>query len=136
LQGPQGPKGDQGPQGEKGASAYQTALQNGFTGTAAEWLATLVGPQGPKGDPEVVSVQVRESVLTTIPGKTDTTVDAKCNPGEKALSGGYIANGNSINSFKNAPLTDGSLTPTGWSVAVSNNAAAAGNIKVYVVCSG
>lgn len=45
--------------GEDGASAYQVAVNNGFTGTETEWLASLkgpkgdtgaTGPQGPKGD--------------------------------------------------------------------------------------
>lgn len=69
--GPQGPKGDKGdtgntgatgPQGETGAqgpqgkSAYQVAVDNGYSGTEAQWLASLkgetgeTGPQGPKGD--------------------------------------------------------------------------------------
>jgi hypothetical protein len=30
-------------------SAYQVAQLNGFTGTEAEWLASLEGPQGPQG---------------------------------------------------------------------------------------
>lgn len=39
-----------------GYSAYELAVQEGYTGTEAEWLASLqgptgpVGPQGPKGD--------------------------------------------------------------------------------------
>ncbi|MFE7954394.1 hypothetical protein [Streptomyces sp. NPDC057413] len=39
--------------GTPGKSAYQLAVDNGFTGTVTEWLASLVGPvgaQGPKGD--------------------------------------------------------------------------------------
>ena len=35
----------------RGYSAYDIAVQNGFVGTEAEWLASLIGPQGPKGDP-------------------------------------------------------------------------------------
>ena len=55
----QGPKGDTGAQGPQGLSAYEVALQNGFIGTAKEWLDSLVsksgtqgsaGTQGPKGD--------------------------------------------------------------------------------------
>ena len=47
LQGPQGPKGDVGPigpqglqglQGDKGDSAFQSAVNNGFSGTESEWL--------------------------------------------------------------------------------------------------
>ena len=36
--------------GADGASAYEVAIQNGFVGTEAQWLASLVGPQGPKGE--------------------------------------------------------------------------------------
>lgn len=39
-----------GPMGPDGPSAYEVALANGFIGTEAEWLATLVGP------PAVVTV--------------------------------------------------------------------------------
>src|SRR5690606_6590433 len=51
--------GSQGPAGPAGASAYEVAVSNGFTGTEADWLASLkgdkgdrgdVGPQGPAGD--------------------------------------------------------------------------------------
>lgn len=51
--GPAGPAGDPGPAGADGAngdSAYQVAVDNGFVGTEAEWLASLVGPEGPQGD--------------------------------------------------------------------------------------
>lgn len=35
-----------GPVGPGGPSAYQVAVANGFTGTEAEWLASLQGPPG------------------------------------------------------------------------------------------
>lgn len=62
--GPQGVQGIQGPQGETGAtgatgqtgatgadgkSAYQVAVDNGFSGNEAAWLASLVGPTGATG---------------------------------------------------------------------------------------
>lgn len=53
AQGPQGETGAQGPKGDKGDQgddAYDVAVANGFVGTPAEWLLSLVGPQGPKGD--------------------------------------------------------------------------------------
>ena len=53
IQGVQGVKGDtgaQGPQGLTGLSAYQVAQLNGFTGTEAEWLASLEGDVGPQGE--------------------------------------------------------------------------------------
>ena len=63
-QGPQGPQGETGPQGPEGPagqdgtdgvdgapgkSAYEIAVEDGYTGTSAEWLESLVGPQGPEG---------------------------------------------------------------------------------------
>lgn len=55
LQGPAGAKGDKGDTGPAGTgatgrSAYEEAVLNGFTGSEAQWLASLVGSQGPKGD--------------------------------------------------------------------------------------
>lgn len=35
--------------GADGASAYEVAVANGFIGTEADWLASLVGAQGPAG---------------------------------------------------------------------------------------
>jgi hypothetical protein len=37
--------------GQPGKSAYEIAVEEGFTGTVTEWLASLVGPEGPQGDP-------------------------------------------------------------------------------------
>ena len=59
AQGPQGlpgPKGDRGATGPKGLTgpsgddAYEVAVSEGFVGTRAQWLASLVGPQGPQGE--------------------------------------------------------------------------------------
>lgn len=49
ARGPVGPKGDTGDNGLGGASAYQIAVGNGFNGTEAQWLASLVGPTGVAG---------------------------------------------------------------------------------------
>ncbi|GGW67863.1 hypothetical protein [Streptomyces griseoloalbus] len=40
-----------------GESAYQVAVDNGFTGTETEWLASLVGPVGPQGPQGVQGLQ-------------------------------------------------------------------------------
>ena len=46
-----GATGPQGPAGSEGLSAYAVAVAAGFTGTASEWLSSLVGPQGDTGNP-------------------------------------------------------------------------------------
>lgn len=57
--GPQGPQGIQGLPGADGAkgadgadgkSAYEIAVEHGYSGTEAEWLASLKGEQGPQGE--------------------------------------------------------------------------------------
>lgn len=47
--GPTGPAGADGADGVDGDSAYEVAVANGFVGTEAAWLASLVGPEGPIG---------------------------------------------------------------------------------------
>jgi hypothetical protein len=63
-----GPRGEQGlpgvdgVDGSEGLSAYEVAVANGFVGTPAEWLASLVGPQGETGPTE--SVDGRTGIVT------------------------------------------------------------------------
>lgn len=40
-----------------GKSAYELAVQQGYSGTLTEWLNSLVGPQGPKGETGSVGPQ-------------------------------------------------------------------------------
>ena len=51
IAGQRGPAGPQGVTGPTGPSAYELAVINGFVGTEAQWLASLVGPSGPSGPP-------------------------------------------------------------------------------------
>jgi PKD repeat protein len=44
-----GPPGDTGSQGESGLSAYEVAVENGFSGTEQQWLGSLVGAAGQTG---------------------------------------------------------------------------------------
>jgi hypothetical protein len=44
-----GPEGPQGPAGADGKSAYQVAVDGGFTGTEQEWLDSLHGATGSQG---------------------------------------------------------------------------------------
>jgi Collagen triple helix repeat (20 copies) len=43
--------GPQGPAGNDGDSAYQIAVDNGFTGSESEWLESLQGADGTQGEP-------------------------------------------------------------------------------------
>lgn len=45
-----GEKGDKGDTGNQGLSAYQVAMNAGFSGSVNQWLASLVGAKGDKGD--------------------------------------------------------------------------------------
>lgn len=49
LKGDKGDPGTNGADGQSGESPYRVAIRNGFVGTEAEWLLTLVGPEGPQG---------------------------------------------------------------------------------------
>lgn len=50
LRGPQGNVGPRGFTGDAGLSAYEVAVQDGFVGGEAAWLASLVGDSGPAGE--------------------------------------------------------------------------------------
>lgn len=47
--------------GERGYSAYDVAVQNGFEGTATEWLESLVGPEGPAGTFDLTTISYEET---------------------------------------------------------------------------
>lgn len=107
LVGPAGPQGETGPAGIDGAdgvdgtngidgangvdgadglSAYEVAVANGFVGTEAAWLLSLVGPEGPQGDtgpqgeqgPVGASITVKGTVATVgdLPSTGNTVNDA------------------------------------------------------------
>lgn len=49
LKKPDGSNAAIGGGGEAGKSAYQVAVDNGFSGTVNQWLASLIGPSGSNG---------------------------------------------------------------------------------------
>lgn len=53
-------------QGEKGKTAYEMAVENGYSGTQEEWLETLKGDKGDKGD----GVFNRKTYTYTLPSGT------------------------------------------------------------------
>ncbi len=50
LNGVVGQQGEQGESGDNGKSAYELALENGFSGSETAWLNSLKGDKGDKGD--------------------------------------------------------------------------------------
>jgi hypothetical protein len=54
--GPPGPQGEKGDVGERGASAYEVAVDNGFTGTEEEWLDSLRGEAGTGGGLDIAAM--------------------------------------------------------------------------------
>ncbi|MBP5184212.1 MAG: collagen-like protein, partial [Lachnospiraceae bacterium] len=47
--GPEGPEGPAGQNGNDGKSAYEIAIENGYTGTLEEWLKSIAGTDGKDG---------------------------------------------------------------------------------------
>lgn len=77
AEGPRGPQGIQGEPGADGKSAYQIALDEGFVGTEAEFLDSLVGPEGPQGEqgiqgPEGPAGEIPDLVVGNITDATPT----------------------------------------------------------------
>lgn len=61
-------KGKDGPRGPDGESAYQIAVANGFVGTEAQWLASLIGLPGEDGTDGTNGSSATVSVGTTTTG--------------------------------------------------------------------
>lgn len=73
--------------GARGYSAYEVAVQNGYTGTEEEWLASLVGPVGPAGPPGQglpgptgATPQMRIGTVTTVSPTTPASASITGTP--------------------------------------------------------
>lgn len=81
-----------------GASAYETAVANGFAGSEAEWLASLKGEKGEKGIPgragkiRIGRVETGEAGTQALVGnsgtETEAVLDFTIPRGEKGSPGG------------------------------------------------
>jgi hypothetical protein len=80
VQGPQGPRGYT---GAAGVSAYRVALDNGFVGTEADWLASLIGAEGPRGETGIQGETGRPAVILSGAGAP---------PSDQGLPGDYWLN--------------------------------------------
>ncbi|MEU7163148.1 hypothetical protein AB0A70_00610 [Streptomyces morookaense] len=70
----EGPRGER---GDRGQSAYEVAVAEGFTGTPADWLASLVGPRGtagPQGDHGPTGPQGPPGVIQSVNGISATAI--------------------------------------------------------------
>ena len=92
-----GPTGADGQDGADGLSAYEIAVQNGFVGTEAEWLASLQGTDGQDGaDGQGGVTQAGTNVTITGDGTPTTpyiidaiqTISTNGSPGNLSLNDG------------------------------------------------
>lgn len=60
-----GPKGNPGNDGANGKSAYELAVEAGYQGNSAEWLASLKGPPGIQG-PSPTAEQIRTAIASVV----------------------------------------------------------------------
>ena len=77
-----------GTNGTPGKSAYEVAVDNGYTGTVAQWLASLVGPAGPQGPTGATGAQG-----STGPAGADGAQGPQGDPGPQGVQGPAGATG-------------------------------------------
>lgn len=112
-------------QGVDGKSAYQIAVDNGFVGTMAEWLASLQGTIGIDGKPGTDGVSCTHSwngtTLTVTSASGTSSTNLKGDKGDKGDTGAQGATGNS---FLEGTITKYSTGIVGVSrIMVGNNGA-------------
>ncbi len=134
LQGPQGAPGAAGPKGDTGATGPK-----GDTG--ATGLQGVPGQNGVSGATNVVTRRAN----VTVPGNNYLTHQyVLCNPGERAVSGGWMFGGWGPHVYANHPITgvsgnypvpaDPGDTPTGWAFDFHNDLSTIYVGYIYVVC--
>lgn len=116
-----GAKGDKGDPGATGESAYQIALDNGFVGTEAEWLASLRGPAGSDATVNATSVIAtdanKEATLGSVVDAALAAVPTNENGGVADVAITYDGLGNPIFTTSNDTASiimtaDGLETPS------------------------
>ncbi|MQR99912.1 phage fiber-tail adaptor protein [Gluconobacter aidae] len=120
AQGDAGTAGATGTAGVDGKSAYQVAVAEGYSGTEAEWLTTLVGPAGPQGEagatgamgPAGSDADVTATNIATALGYTPANGDEYAALAGAAFTGGITLPGNLGLTFKD---NAGTYVYTQWS---------------------
>jgi hypothetical protein len=109
----QGIKGDKGDKGDTGAQ----------------------GPQGPQGPAGVSTLTMREQSFPVTAGDKASGL-VRCNPGERATSGGFALGTDSVQVNSSSPYPPfAPSTPEGWFVAVTHHGSTNSNFFVRVVCA-
>jgi len=90
--GAKGDQGDAGANGQDGISAYQHALDGGFVGTEAAWLASLKGVKGDQGDQGIQGIQGAAGADGAKGDQGDTGANGQDGKSayQHALDGGFV----------------------------------------------
>jgi type II secretory pathway pseudopilin PulG len=115
--GAQGPRGDRGRRGERGEPG-----EDGAAGSAG-----AAGPEGPVGPMHTYSSSTPCEACAEIDG-VRTSAEAYCDPGDVALSGGFVTDGLVVGS-----VVIGAGAPSGWQAPAIAAEGGSGS-KAYLVC--
>ena len=108
--------------GDPGKSAYQVAVDNGFSGTEEEWLASLVGPEGPPGTTDWDGITNKPYL------PWEQGVDANDRPVAGAIKAkDYVGSGDAIRT--NSAPYEGVFVAGGDNTATGNYAVTAGRLN-------
>ena len=108
--------------GDPGKSAYQVAVDNGFSGTEEEWLASLVGPEGPPGTTDWDGITNKPYL------PWEQGVDANDQPVAGAIKAkDYVGFGDAIRT--NSAPYEGVFVAGGDNTATGNYAVTAGRLN-------
>ncbi len=130
--GPQGPQGEAGPQGSQGEQGLQG--EQGPQGVQGEQ-----GPQGPAGTGaggRLNTYRITSPIVSVGIAETQTAT-ARCHAGDQVLSGGFFAQGSTLQILQSRP----DLHIEAWSVEGSTANPPAGIlpglgfVAAYVVCN-
>ncbi len=110
-----------GGKGNDGKSAYEIAVENGFTGTAAEWLESLVGSPGDPGK-SAYEIAVENGFTGTAAEWLESLVGSPGDPGksayEIAVANGFTGTSAEwLESLKGQP---GDAGKSAYEIAVAN----------------
>ena len=143
AQGPKGDKGDTGAAGADGKSAYDLAVENGYTGTVQEWLYSLKGENSTYGanGKSAYELAKQEGFTGSLSEWLDSLRGPKGDKGDKGEAGAKGADGKSAydiaveNGF-NGSVTEWLASLVGKDGAAGANGAAGQSAYELAVANG